>query len=313
MKTWYSAWVMSIAVRAEGVAKRYAGLFGRKPSHALRGIDLAVPAGTAFGLIGLNGAGKTTFIKTVLGVVRPDAGAIAVLGGSPDDVKVRARIGYLAERLYLPFALTPRAWLSSVARIKRLPTIGDEVERQLARVGMIAEAGRRMGGFSKGMKQRVGVAAAMLGAPALLVLDEPTDGVDPLGRAEIRRLLEEEKRRGATIFLNSHLLTETERICDRIGVIAGGRLVREGALADLCESRTAWRLEFVGGAPSERLVAAGLVAVDGGGWRCEAEGPDELDAVIGRTREAGARLVGLRPETRDLEDVLAEAVGKGRP
>ena len=301
---------MSIAVRADGVAKRYAGLFGRRPSHALRGIDLTVPAGTAFGLIGLNGAGKTTFIKTVLGVVRPDAGAVCVLGGSPEDVKVRARIGYLAERLYLPFALTPRAWLSSVARIKRLPAKGDEIERQLARVGMTAEAGRRMGGFSKGMKQRVGVAAAMLGAPSLLVLDEPTDGVDPLGRAEIRRILEEEKRRGATIFLNSHLLTETERICDRIGVIADGRLVREGALAELCESRTAWRLDFAGGASPERLVAAGLVAVDGGGWRCAADGPDELDAVLCGARAAGAKLVGLRPETRNLEDVLAEAVGR---
>jgi len=304
---------MSIAVCAEGVTKRYAGLFGRKPSHALRGIDLVVPAGTAFGLIGLNGAGKTTFIKTILGVARPDAGTVAVLGGSPDDTKVRARIGYLAERLYLPHALTPRAYLSSVARIKRLPAIGDEVERQLARVGMTGDAGRRMGGFSKGMKQRIGVAAALLGAPSLLVLDEPTDGVDPLGRADIRRLLEEERGRGATIFLNSHLLTETERICDRIGVIAGGRLVREGALADLCESRTAWRLRFADGADAESLAAAGLVRIDGEEWRCAAEGPDELDAAIGLARVAGAKLVGLRPETRDLEDVLAEAVGKAAP
>src|SRR5207244_11296132 len=129
------------------------------------------------------------------------------------------------ERLHLPHAWSSVAFLASVARLKGIERAADEVRRQIARVGLESDATRAIGGFSKGMKQRLGLAAALLGAPPLLVLDEPTDRVDPLGRAEIRQILAEERARGATLFLNSHLLSETDRICDRIGILAGGRLL----------------------------------------------------------------------------------------
>ena len=197
--------------------KTYKGLFG-PAQHALRGLTLSVPQGSAFGLIGPNGAGKTTFIKVLLGVVRPTSGDVTVLGGDPQDTAVRARIGYLPERMHLPAALRARDFLRSVATLKGLTSKDAELIALLERVGL-RTGDQRVGTFSKGMRQRLGLAAAMLGQPELLILDEPTDGIDPVGRVEVRALLLEEKKRGATILLNSHLLSETERICDRIGVL----------------------------------------------------------------------------------------------
>jgi ABC-2 type transport system ATP-binding protein len=298
-----------LAIEAVALTKVYRSLFGRSEQRALAGLDLAIPRGSAFGLIGLNGAGKTTFIKTILGVVRPTSGKVRALGGDPDDARVRARIGYLPERLHLPGSWTPIAFLSSVARLKGLSDFGGAVRRQLSRVGLANDAERKIGGFSKGMRQRLGLSAALLGDPELLVLDEPTDGVDPLGRAEIRRILGEERERGATIFLNSHLLSETERVCDRIGILSGGRLLREGAIEALCGSSTRHRLRFAPGADRAALVAIGFSAADEEGvYRCDAGDPAALNALLDRARAAGALLVELSRDMRDLEDVLAEAL-----
>jgi len=302
-----------LAIEAVGLRKTYRGLFRRGGQTALAGLDLKVPRGTAFGLIGLNGAGKTTFIKALLGVVHPTAGAVRVLGGSPDDSAVRARIGYLPERLHLPVAWTPIAFLASVARLKGLETNQGMILDRLARVGLGADAERKIGGFSKGMRQRLGLAAAMLGRPDLLVLDEPTDGIDPLGRAEIRRLLADERARGATIFLNSHLLSETERVCDRIGILNAGRLVREGALEALLGSERRYRVRFAEGHDQGRLAEIGFTpGATAGTYQCDAADPAALDALLQRARAAGALLTELRRDSRDLEEVLAEALGEGR-
>jgi len=302
-----------LAIAARGVCKSYATGWGRAGRPALAGLTLDVPRGAAFGLIGLNGAGKTTFVKSLLGVVEPSAGELRVLGGAPRDVSVRARIGYVPERLALPAALPARAYLRSVARLKGLGRADGDVARQLGRVGLAAEAHERIGRFSKGMRQRLALAAALLGAPELLVLDEPTDGVDPLGRAEIRRLLGEERERGATLLLNSHLLSETERMCDRIAILAGGRIVREGSVRELCGNAGAWRARFSAEpaapvAPALELSSHGFVALEDGSFRVLAETPGELDRKLGAARGAGALLVDLRPEAKDLETVLAEAL-----
>ena len=214
-----------LAAQTERLKKTYFVGFRKQGVQALAGVDLEVPRGTAFGLIGLNGAGKTTLIKILLGIVRPTEGSVGLLGGVPSDPKMRARVGYLPERLLLPSSFRPHAFLASVARLKAIRGAEREIDRQLTRVGLWAERGRAIGGFSKGMKQRLGLAAAMLGEPELLVLDEPSDGVDPLGRVEIRKILAEERARGATLLLNSHLLSETERICDRIAILSEGKIL----------------------------------------------------------------------------------------
>jgi ABC-2 type transport system ATP-binding protein len=299
------------AARTAGLKKTYTSGFGRKGTvEALRGVDLEVPPGTAFGLIGLNGAGKTTLIKILLGIVQPSAGSVGLLGGLPNDPRMRARVGYLPERLALPASFRPRAFLASVARLKAVVGMEREIDRQLARVGLTGETRRTIGGFSKGMKQRLGLAAAMLGAPDLLVLDEPSDGVDPLGRVEIRKILAEERARGATLLLNSHLLSETERICDRIAILSEGKIVREGLLEELCGTASRWRVRFAPGADPEKLAALGFSAM-GDAFACEAPDAESLNALLDRARATGALLVELGRELKQLEQVLAESLGSG--
>ncbi|MFT3913725.1 MAG: ABC transporter ATP-binding protein [Anaeromyxobacteraceae bacterium] len=302
-----------LAIEAQGLTKRYAGLLGRGGQDALRGLDLAIPGGTAFGLIGPNGAGKTTFVKALLGVVRPTSGTVRLLGGDPEDPKVRARVGYLPERLRLSPAWTPLEILESVARMKGVRLGPGGALRLLEEVGVAEAARRRTGGFSKGMRQRVGLAAALVGDPELLVLDEPTDGLDPIGRVEVRNLLGRALARGATLLLNSHLLAETERICGRVGILVGGRIVREGPLDALTATRPAWRVRFAPGAPGPALEAAGFVPDTQGAHRFAGEGPEALNLALDQARDAGALVVELTAESRDLEDVLAAAISSGSP
>ena len=299
---------MGAAIETKALTKTYRPWHRRGGQVALRGVELAIPEGSAFGLIGPNGAGKTTFIKILLGIVQPDGGEVRLLGGDPSDPKVRARIGYLPERLHLPAAWKPLVFLRSVSSLKGLSPTEAELRALLERVGLGEAAGRKIGGYSKGMKQRLGLAAALIGKPDLLVLDEPTDGIDPLGRVEVRNILSQELARGATLFLNSHLLSETERVCDRIGVLGGGRLLREGPLSERRQVGSAWRARF-SPAPVDALLAAGFSAGEGGVFRLGGDAT-ALNLALDRARAAGALLVELHREEKALEDVLAEAMGE---
>ena len=292
---------MSAALAVSQLVKTWKGLFGPE-QHALRGLTLSVPKGAAFGLIGPNGAGKTTFIKVLLGVVRPTSGDVTVLGGDPQDTEVRARIGYLPERMHLPAALRSRDFLRSVSTLKGLTPTDPELDQLLERVGLRTGA-QRVGTFSKGMRQRLGLAAAMLGQPELLILDEPTDGIDPVGRVEVRTLLLEEKKRGATILLNSHLLAETERICDRIGILEKGQLRLEGTLDEVRKAASSWVVRFEGEVDAQ---AAGFTRVEGG-WSFEGD-VEGLNQALDAARARGFKLVAVTPQARDLEDVLTESL-----
>ncbi len=298
-----------LVVETQGLSKTYRRGLSRKPQPALLGVDLAVPPGSAFGLIGLNGAGKTTFIKILLGIVRPTTGRVALLGASPRDPRAREKVGYLPERLDLPAAWTPLQFLRSVGRLKGLTSVDAEARLQLERVAMSNEGNRQMGTFSKGMRQRVGLASALLGKPELLVLDEPTDGLDPLGRVAVRGILEAELARGASLFLNSHLLSETERICGRVGNHSGGKLVREGKLDALSASKERWRLRFDAGVEKARLEAAGFVAdAEPEIWTWDGTDARALNAALEQARAGGALLTELGHAHRSLEEVLTEAV-----
>lgn len=292
----------SPALAVTQLVKTYRSVFGA-PHTALKGLTLQIPRGSAFGLIGPNGAGKTTFIKLLLGVVRPTSGDVTVLDGDPQDTKVRARIGYLPERMHLPVALRGRDFLRSVATLKSAPANDVQLTQLLERVGL-RDSSQRIGQFSKGMRQRLGLAAAMLGSPELLILDEPTDGIDPVGRMEVRKILLEEKARGATILLNSHLLAETERVCDRIGVLQQGELKLEGSLEDVRRSSSRWLVKFADGAETSVLEGAGLLRVENG-WSFDGDA-EALNEALDLVRLAGARVVLLQPESQDLEAVLRQ-------
>ena len=304
---------MPAAFAVTSLHKRFRSRFGRSEAVALDGVDLEVPRGEAFGLIGPNGAGKTTFIKCLLGIAHPDSGAVELLGYRPQDPRSRAQVGYLPERLTLPGAWTPPAFLASVARLKGLRPDRPALDALLGRVGLSEARDRKIRGFSKGMRQRLGLAAALVGAPELLVLDEPTDGVDPLGRVEIRQLLAAELARGATLFINSHLLSETERICTRIGILSRGRLVRSGPLDVLTAVQQRWRVRFAPDGPvaNAALISLGFTPAESGAWELDAPDPIALNRALDGARASGALLVELERASRDLEDVLTEALAAG--
>jgi len=301
-----------LAISVRGLVKHY----GRV--KAVDGLDLDVPRGSTFGFIGPNGAGKTTFIKLLLAIARPGAGALSVLGGHPEDPTVRRRLGYLPERIQLPAAFTPISFLRSVGRLKGLERrrVEDEIPRVLEMVDLQPEAhGRVLGKFSKGMKQRTALAGALLGDPELLVLDEPTDGIDPIGRAKIRAVIESAHARGCTVFLNSHLLAETEKLCDHVAIVGGGRILRSGPMADL-RSENRFLLRFVPAEDLEQAATSADLDIDTdaaaagrtGCFTLEHKEASELSHALKVLLEQGFLVQEVAPRLKDLEVVLAEAV-----
>ena len=208
-----------------------------------------------------------------------------------------------------PASWTPLQFLRSVGRLKSLENADPEARRQLERVGMAEEANRRLGGFSKGMRQRVGLAGALMGGPELLVLDEPTDGLDPLGRVTVREILAEELARGGSLLLNSHLLSETERICGRVGILSAGKLVKEGPLDALCASKERWRVRFGAGVDGARLAAAGFSpAGEADLWHWEGVDMAAMNRALDEARAAGALIAEVGHAHRSLEEVFGDAV-----
>ena len=254
-------------IRVSGVSKTY-GRFGRR-TRALDGVSLEVPRGETVGLIGPNGAGKTTLLSCLLAFLRPDTGSITIDGKAPNDLSVRARTGYMPERLGFDRDLTGRAFLAHHWRLAgRDPDRTDaEVSAAAERMGLEPAAlSKRLRTYSRGMLQRIGVAQALLGDPELLFLDEPASGTDPLGVAVVRDRILEAKKRDATIVLNSHQLSEVEKVCDRVVFIDGGRLTRAETIRGGTVSRRR-TLVRVGAARLEEartaLAAAGFPAETG--------------------------------------------------
>jgi ABC-2 type transport system ATP-binding protein len=202
---------------------------------AVDSLTLSVGAGEVFGFLGPNGAGKTTTIKMLLGLVAPSAGEARLLDHRPGDPAVMGRVGFLPEQFRFPPWLSAADFLDVHGRLYGLPAAErrTRIPRLLARVGLADRAHSRLGEFSKGMQQRVGLAQALLNHPEVVFLDEPTSGLDPLGRREVRDLIHELAATGVTVFLNSHFLSEVEVTCDRVAIVRQGRVVRSGALSEL--------------------------------------------------------------------------------
>ncbi len=226
---------MSFAIETEGLIKIFRSRWSNKEVRAVDGISLRVEQGSTFGLLGPNGAGKTTFVKLLLSCAHPTAGRAAIFGRDARDAEARRPIGYLPENHRFPTYMTGRSMLDfygalsgmdAAARQKRIPEL-------LGTVGLADWGSVRLGKYSKGMLQRVGLAQALMHAPRLLILDEPTDGVDPIGRIQIRELLQGLEQQGVTIFLNSHLLSEVELFCRDVAIIHRGRVALEGKVKEL--------------------------------------------------------------------------------
>ncbi|MSR46373.1 MAG: ABC transporter ATP-binding protein [Planctomycetes bacterium] len=298
------------AIVAQDVWKTYRG-----GTQALRGVSLAVEPGQIFGLLGQNGAGKTTLIKILLDIVRPTRGTTALLGVSSRRTASRQPVGYLPEDHRLPeyhtaeSALQFYAGLSGVLR----STARTRARRLLGEVGLTDVAKKKVRSFSKGMKQRLGLAQALIGEPQLLFLDEPTDGVDPVGRASIRALLDAQRRAGKTIFLNSHLLSEVEQLCDRVGILHQGELVREGTVAALTQDERGLTVTLAA-PPGEALLGelekafGSARAGAGAAVELSLQRDEQIDAVVDFLRARGLGIRGLATRRQSLEAVFLESL-----
>ena len=233
---------MSSAISVSDLRKTYTeGVFFRKRQEALKGISFEVKRGEIFGLLGGNGAGKTTFIKILLGIIRRSAGEAQVLDFPAGDSRARQRIGYLPENLRVPRHLTGYTALEYYGHLSGVPTrlIKERRGPLLEKVGIAARAKDPVRTYSKGMLQRLGLAQAMLHDPDLYIFDEPTDGLDPLARSQVRGFLTDLKRQGKTVFLNSHILQEVQLVCDRVAILDKGILKRVGSVQELTATHQA--------------------------------------------------------------------------
>jgi ABC-2 type transport system ATP-binding protein len=299
------------AIELSGVVKR----FGR--TTALDGLDLHVGRGELVGLLGPNGAGKTTTVKLLLGLVRPTSGTGSVLGAPLGDRAARARIGYLPELFrYQPW-LNAREVLGLHAQLGRVPkpTRPAAIERAIERVGLRERAGDRVGGFSKGMQQRLGLAVALLGDPELILLDEPTSALDPVGRTDVRAIVRDARDRGATVILNSHLLSEVEQVCDRVVILHRGRTIAAGTLDEVLAADGARiRVSEVTPAIESAAAAFGPVTTSPERWIAVRPLPaDRIPDVVAALVAAGGRIEAVEPGRGSLESRFLELLSDDAP
>lgn len=234
------------ALRAENLSKTFRDFWRRPRVEAVRSISFDVPAGQVFGLLGPNGSGKSTTIKMVLGLLFPTAGTLEVLGASPRSVAVKKRIGYLPEESYLYPHLTPLETLSFYARLFRLPAADarTRIDQLLEMIGLSHARHRPVGEFSKGMARRIGLAQALLNDPDLVILDEPTAGLDPQGTRQVKDLILALAARGKTVLLTSHLLADVEDVCRQVAILFNGRILARGTLDSLLAQKDKTTLTF---------------------------------------------------------------------
>jgi ABC-2 type transport system ATP-binding protein len=286
--------------------------FGR--TVALAGLTMTVPRGEVFGFLGPNGAGKTTAVKLLLGLLEPTGGEGWVLGRPIGEVAVRRRVGYLPELFrYQPWLRGGEVMRlhCELARLSR-DTWKAEIQRVLGLVGLADRAGDRVRTYSKGMQQRLGLAVALLGAPELVFLDEPTSALDPVGRYDVRQVIHHLRERGTAVFLNSHLLTEVEMVCDRVAMVDHGRVIATGTLDELLGGH-ACRVRATGLEPGERATLTSFGQVDDDGeWLVfrdlEAERVPEVVAEVVRL---GGRVYAVEPRQQTLEDRFLQLLGEG--
>jgi len=276
------------AVSVMGVSKTFPVPFKREVVVALRDLDLRVEPGEVYGLLGPNGSGKSTTLKIILGLVYPTRGEAHIFGQNSNEVTSRAAVGFLPENPYFPKYLSGAETLRFYGKLCGLhgASLSQRIDELLELVGLTSARDRRLGGYSKGMLQRIGLAQALVNHPRLVVLDEPTAGVDPAGSSDIRNLILDLKSRGITILLSSHLLGQVQDVCDRVGILAHGILVREGRMDELLAIENQREIIYESG-------ASDLGAT--------------LEEVI---REKGGRILAHRSSQTTLERLFLEATKK---
>jgi ABC-2 type transport system ATP-binding protein len=297
----------SPAIHCVDLAKRYG------KTVALAGLTMTVPRGEVFGFLGPNGAGKTTAVKLLVGLIRPTSGEGWLLGRPLGDRQVRRQVGYLPELFrYQPW-LSAREVLRVHCELARLPRSSwkAEIEGALATVGLTERAGDRVGTYSKGMQQRLGLGVALLGSPELVFLDEPTSALDPIGRHDVRQILHHLRARGCAVFLNSHLLTEVEMVCDRVAMVDGGRVIASGTLDDLLGGKSC-RVRVTGLDIRQRGSLRSFGELDDDGEWITVRGlePERVPQLVQEIVRLGGRVYAVEPRHLSLEDRFLQLLGE---
>ena len=301
-------------LQIRGLSKTYKTGFWFRPkkTQALKNLSLDVQEGEAFGLLGLNGAGKTTAIKLILGLLKPTAGTVSVFGGSMADRAVRRQAGYLPELPYFSKQLTGRELLKYFGSLHGLSgkALDARVGEILELVRMVPAAADRVSGYSKGMLQRIGIGQALIGKPKLLICDEPMSGLDPVGYKEIRDIFLDLKSQGTTLFLNTHILSEVERVCDRIGILHEGELKETAPVSEILESDVPMDY-WLDLDPSEAGKLSGLPFEESvrlkGGTKVAGKTLGETMALLSSRK---ALVKGVRPLSSLLESYFLRAIGR---
>lgn len=303
------------AIETAGLTKIYRSRWTRREVRAVAGISLQVPRGTIFGLLGPNGAGKTTFVKLLLSATHPTAGSALLFGRDARETEARRPIGYLPENHRFPTYFTGEGMLDFYAALSGLDAAQRKklIPELLELVGLAQWGGMRLGKYSKGMLQRVGLAQALIHSPSLLILDEPTDGVDPVGRRHIRDILTRCEEKGVTIFINSHLLVEVEMFCREVAILHQGKVALSGKVADLIAGK-GYRLT-VSQAPENLLdqlrSQATSMAARNGLVDFQFPTRELANQAVDLVRAGQYEIEALTPTTSTLEDVFVRTVENG--
>jgi len=298
----------------EGLTKSFRTRFPSRVIEAVKKLDLAIEQGSVVAFVGPNGAGKTTTLLAILGFLSPDSGRVSVFGEPAGSLEARARLGFQSEIFYTYPYHTARRALTFYGRLSRMPSgeVARSVDRQLDRLGLAFAADRKVSTFSKGMMQRLGLASALLHEPELLLLDEPTTGLDPEGRKLVADIISAEKARGRTVFLSSHILTDVERTCDRVVMIRKGELVLSKELGAPEEESESWEVELVGpiDADRERLASDGLVPDESREgrtvFRCSKEQKNQL---LTSASSLGLEIAKVEERRESLEELYMKLLG----
>jgi len=306
-----------LAIRVSGARKLYQPAPWSPVRTAVEDVSIEVPQGAIHGLLGPNGAGKTTTLKMLLGLARPTAGTFEVMGKPSRVPANRAALGFLPEQPYFPSQLTAVQAMRLYARLAGVPAAARAARTTdlLERVGLGRHGHARLASFSRGMLQRLGIAQALVGAPTVVILDEPASGLDPVGQRDIRNLMQELKESGTTVLLSSHQLSEVEAVCDRVSVLDRGRLAAEGRLDDLLNvaGRTSVRAAGLPeGLPAPVANLTDDVVASGGVWVFSVP-DDAVRTVVDAIDDAGGRLVAVSPKRESLEDYFARLLDRPAP
>ena len=303
---------MQFAFEAVSLSKIFRTWWSRREVHALQQVDLAVAPGTVFGLLGPNGAGKTTLIKIALTVARADGGEVRLLGESIRNRSILRRVGYLPENPRFPMHLNAIQVLRLYGSLSGGDSnrIRENAEQWLERLELARWRDTRVSKFSKGMNERLAFAQALVHDPDLIFLDEPTDGLDPLGRKEVRTICRELADAGKTVFVNSHILAEIELICDRIAVMKSGEIIEQGTVADITSSRGGYELVVPGSEGLSQWLREKTLtfAAVNGHFRIQLPDRASANGLIDALRERNVEIESLMLKKKSLESVFMERI-----